>query len=309
MAIIIDELGINPWSLYHADVQAKGTNSSYVKLESDGTAVLKVTKWRQRRIQRKSTVPRSLTHPSELTDEKINASFCTQFALLARSQHAEQLKSNRLWLYETKTQLAELSGDGSHLFKSFREECLTEIEGIEAPTLMKIRSSRAIEKYLSTGGDVTAVAGYLGNKVKTALDTYIPLFLQEAIYRNKIHNFQNLYFVLATSSLEERLDVLKLTAQDYDNQVKRLINNEDFGGELFEVLCPPHKPLEQTFYFICSPENFAFALRYVSKNTYSEEDDNEMYLICKQALEKAGRAGVAIQRMLIQAQQLKVENR
>ncbi|WP_316677855.1 hypothetical protein [uncultured Tolumonas sp.] len=298
-AVITYDVGTNPWSLYNANIIAKKKNSPFIKLDPDGQVTLKVSKWRQRKIQRRTTESSKLVKSDKLSDSDINASFCMQYILEARKNHAKKIVSNNLFLYENKHRIFEVSNDASHLFKEFANKHLSNMSNIPRPSLEKIRASRAIDIYISTNGDIIKTCEYLGNKVKTALDSYIPLFLQEAIYRNKIHNFQHLYLILATCNLEDKLKILKMTNEQYNNMVKSVLNNKDFGGELYEILTPKNNKNDMEIFFICSINNFKASLLYLINNKKNETE--ETYRILKNAIEKAGKSNVIIQRMLIEA--------
>lgn len=298
--IIVMEIGVNPCSLYLACVNHEGPKSSSLTITPDGTASLKVVKWRARHIRRKSTDKASLVSPESLTNEKITASFCLQFALAMHERINTKYKTNKLWALigkNGKFSDATIGGDSNFRYL-YGEDFLNN----SAPpvTLYRIRHSKAVDIYISTGGDTLKVANYLGNKVKTALNTYIPVFLQEAIYRNKIANFQNLYLLLATSDLDEKLEILNLSEEQYSKRVVEVVTNPDWGGDLFEALKSQFeiKDSSEEVFFICSEENFKYALKIVNDEKFPDEHLKD---VCKKALQKAGSSPMPIQRMLFKA--------
>lgn len=298
--VIVNEIGINPTSLYSACIVKEKKKSSSLAINPDGTATLRVVKWRARHIRRSSTETASLVSPEELNHEKINSSFCLQFALEMRSRSVSRMKSNKLWLFVTKRQeISDNTKNGDANFKYFSSNYLSN-NSIPSINLYKIRHSRAVEIYITTNGDSLKVANYLGNKVKTALNTYIPHFLQEALYRNKLSNFQNLYLLLATADLPEKLEALGMSEKQYNQRVSEVLENPDWGGDLFETLKPKAQNEESNeVFFICSKENFEYALKIVEQPDC--EADEKTIDVCKKALLKAGNSPMPIQRMLFSA--------
>ncbi|MBE0362450.1 hypothetical protein PULV_a3087 [Pseudoalteromonas ulvae UL12] len=298
--VIVNEIGINPTSLYSACIVKEKKKSSSLAINPDGTATLRVVKWRARHIRRSSPETASLVSPEELNHEKINSSFCLQFALEMRSRSVAKMKSNKLWVFVTKKQeISDNTKHGDANFKYFYSNYLSN-NSLPSVNLYKIRHSRAVEIYIATNGDSLKVANYLGNKVKTALNTYIPHYLQEGLYRNKLSNFQNLYLLLATADLPEKLEVLGMSEKQYNQRIIEVLENPDWGGELFEILKPQvHNKESNEVFFICSKENFEYALKIVEQPDC--EADDKTIEVCKKALLKAGNSPMPIQRMLFSA--------
>lgn len=305
--VIVNELGINPTPLYSLkvtiDKEAK-TKQEFIKVEDDGYVRINIIKWRQRRLQKRTANSSHLPTFSELKIDDINTAFCIQFAILLTGNKRKQLKTNLLWLTEKQKALKKsLSFDRQ--FRKFCNNYLpSEFSKLE-PTLMRIRSSRAMEIYISSGGDVVKTANYLGNKIKTTLSTYIPAFLQEAVYRRKISVFQHLFLVLATANDSDKLKMLCMTQEQYDNCLKEIYKNEDFGGPLFEMLKPKsnsNEPqTESEIFFICSAENFAFALKLIRTSSCT---DDEQYQVCLNAVNKASTGNIMQKKMILEAEEI-----
>lgn len=301
--IIVDELGINPEPLYNLQVNATGIKREYIKIEEDGSVRINIIKWRQRRLQRRVTTESHLLPPEELSLEKIDASFCLQYAVKASEKHRKFLNSNRLWVHESHIKVNEKIAFDS-VFRRFCDTYLPKEMAELKPTLMKIRSSRAIELYIRDHGNVISCANYLGNKVKTTLNTYIPLFLQEIIYRRKISVFQHIYLILATAKDVNRLELLNMTQKEYDECLTTIYENTDFGGPLFEKLLPKShnkSEMECEYFFICSEDNFSYIINYLKNTT---DDGSEFYKVCNDALNKAKTGNIAYKRMIRNAEKM-----
>jgi len=305
--IITDEMGINPTPLYDLKVKLdKKLNKSkneFIKIEDDGTVRVNITKWRQRRLQKRTTDASVLIPYKDLDSNKINASFCIQFAIELTETQRIKLKTNLLWLRKSqKTSRKDNSFDSE--FREFCDKNLPIEFSLLKPTLMRIRTSRAIEIYIRTDGDVVAVATYLGNKVKTTLSTYIPLYLQEIMYRRKISVFQHIYLILATASEPDKLKLLDMSQKYYDKCILEIYDNKDFGGPLFEKLkpiVPTEEKVESEYFFVCSVENFAFIINYLKNE---KDDGSEFYTVCKNALNKAVSGSIQHKKMIRDAELL-----
>ncbi|PKH86883.1 hypothetical protein [Colwellia sp. Bg11-28] len=305
--IITDEEGINPTSLYNLKVKidknSPNSKNEFIKIEDDGTVRFNVIKWRQRRLQKRTTDASKLAPPTDINPRNINASFCIQFAIELTEKKRKELKTNLLWIRKSQTILRK---DNSFDCE-FRQFCTNnlppEFSNLK-PTLMKVRTSRAIEIYIRTDGDVVAAATYLGNKVKTTLSTYIPLFLQEIMYRRKISVFQHIYLILATALEPEKLKLLGMSQESYDKCILEIYDNKDFGGPLFEKLkpiVPTEEKVESEYFFVCSVENFAFIINYLK---HEKDDGSEFYTVCKNALNKAVSASIQHKKMIRDAELL-----
>ena len=303
--IIVNEMGINPTPLYNLKVTIDAdsrTKKEFIKVEDDGYVRINVIKWRQRRLQKRSATPSTTPTFSELKAENINAAFCIQFAILLTENRREDLKTNLLWIRKNQRVIRNDNSFDSE-FRTFCDKYLPPDLAKLKPTLMRVRMSRAIEIYIGSDGDVVKTATYLGNKVKTTLSTYIPAFLQEVVYRRKLSVFQHLYLVLATANESEKLALLGLNQEQYDSCLKEVYKNEDFGGILFETLKPTssESAVDTETFFICSPKNFAFALKLLK---ISSSKDSELYKICLHAINKASTGSIMQKKMIQEAEEI-----
>jgi hypothetical protein len=305
--IITDEEGINPTSLYNLkvniDKNSPNSKNEFIKIEDDATVRFNVIKWRQRRLQKRTTDASKLAPPTDINPRNINASFCIQFAIELTEKKRKELKTNLLWIRKSQTILRK----NNSFDCEFRQFCTNnlppEFSNLK-PTLMKVRTSRAIEIYIRTDGDVVAAATYLGNKVKTTLSTYIPLFLQEIMYRRKISVFQHIYLILATALEPEKLKLLGMSQESYDKCILEIYDNKDFGGPLFEKLkpiIPTEEKVESEYFFVCSVDNFAFIINYLK---HEKDDGSEFYTVCKNALNKAVSGSIQHKKMIRDAELL-----
>lgn len=254
--IITDEMGINPTSLYNLRVKIDKkliqSKNEFIKIEDDGTVRVNVIKWRQRRLQKRSADASILKPYTDIDIKEINASFCIQFAIELAKHQRIKFKTNLLWIRKSIRSLRK-TNSFDYQFRMFCDKNLPPGFSSPKPTLMKIRMSRAIEIYIRTDGDVVAAATYLGNKVRTTLSTYIPLFLQEIMYRRKISVFQHIYLILTTALEPEKLKLLGMSQESYDKCILEIYDNKDFGGPLFEKLKPIvsiEKKVESEYFFV-----------------------------------------------------------
>jgi hypothetical protein len=305
--IITDQEAINPSSLYNLKVKRdRGSNKNkneFIKIEDDGTIRFNVIKWRQRKLQKRTTKPSNLASPDDMASNEINSSFCIQFAIEITEPKRKELKTNLLWIRKSQKILRKDNSFDCE-FRQFCTKSLPSEFSNLKPTLMKVRTSRAIEIYIRTDGDVVASATYLGNKVKTTLSTYIPLFLQEIMYRRKISVFQHIYLILATALEPEKLKLLGMSQESYDKCILEIYDNKDFGGPLFEKLKPivlTEKKVESEYFFVCSVENFAFLINYLK---HGKDDGSEFYTVCKNALNKAVSGSIQHKKMIRDAELL-----
>jgi len=305
--IITDEEGVNPTPLYNLkvniDKNSPNSKNEFIKIEDDGTVRFNVIKWRQRRLQKRTADASKLAPPTDINPRNINASFCIQFAIELTEQKRKALKTNLLWLRKSQRVLRKGNSFDSYFREFCNENLPLDISSIK-PTLMKVRTSRAIEIYIRTDGDVVAAATYLGNKVKTTLSTYIPLFLQEIMYRRKISVFQHIYLILATASEPDKLKLLGMSQESYDKCILEIYDNKDFGGPLFEKLkpiVPTEEKVESEYFFVCSVDNFAFIINYLK---HKKDDGSEFYTVCKNALNKAISGSIQHKKMIRDAELL-----
>lgn len=305
--VIVNEMGINPTSLYNLQVSIESgrrNKKEFIKIDDDGTVRINIIKWRQRYLQKRTTKSVATLQSKMLQRQDVNASFCIQFAIILTKGKRQNLNSNLLWLRKGQNVVRT-----SNAFdQDFRDYCNAHLPPDFAklkPTLMKLRSSRAIEIYISSNGDVIKTATYLGNKVKTTLSTYIPLYLQEVMYRRKLSVFQHLYLLLATAHESKKLEMLGMTENQYNNCIKTIYKNDDFGGPLFELLKPKIDDISDNniteVFFICSPQNFAYAIKVIKT---SADKADEKYKVCLDAINKASSGSTIFKSMILEAEKI-----
>lgn len=309
--IIVDEIGINPTPLYYIKVgieSGERTKHEFIIIDDDGSMRINVIKWRQRRLQKKTSESSAFQMSANISRDDINTSFCIQFALLLTETKRKRLKTNLLWITDIQTRInKKVTFDKE--FRKFCDKYLPHDIAKLKPTLMRIRSSRAMEIYISSDGNVVKTASYLGNKVKTTLSTYIPNFLQEVIYRRKISVFQHLYLVLATANEANKEKLLGMTHKQYNEALKEIYENEDFGGPLFELIKPQPKDNDKDkdkdnkteIFFVCSAQNFAFAIKTVKT---CEDKTGELYKVCLSAINKASSGSFLYKKMILEAEEI-----
>lgn len=305
--VIVDEMGINPTSLYNLQVNidsGRRNKKEFIKIEDDGTLRVNVIKWRQRFLQKRTTKSSAILQHQILKQEDVNASFCIQLAIVLTEGKRSTLNTNLLWLRKGQG-VVRKSNSFDQEFRDFCNNHLPPDFAKLKPTLMKLRSSRAIEIYIRSNGDVIKTATYLGNKVKTTLNAYIPLYLQEVIYRRKLSVFQHLYLLLATAYESKKHEMLGMTENQYNNCIKTIYKNDDFGGPLFEILKPQVDDLSDDnvteVFFICSPQNFAYAIKLIKT---SADKADEKYKVCLDAIKKASSGSTIFKNMILEAENI-----
>jgi hypothetical protein len=96
-----------------------------------------------------------------------------------------------------------------------------------------------------------------------------------------------------------------MTEAQYSNCVKEIYKNEDFGGSLFELLKPKSvDTLDENsteIFFICSPENFAHAIKVIKT---SPNKENIKYKVCLNAINKASSGSIIFKSMIIDAENI-----
>jgi hypothetical protein len=99
--------------------------------------------------------------------------------------------------------------------------------------------------------------------------------------------------------------MLDMTEAQYSNCVKEIYNNEDFGGSLFELLKPKEDDTSDEdsteIFFICSPENFAHAIKEIKTSTKKEDIK---YKVCLNAINKASSGSIIFKSMIIDAENI-----
>ncbi|WP_427030107.1 hypothetical protein [Halomonas sp. H2] len=297
--IIVEELGINPYSLYKVKVYTDNRGHEFVKITNSGSVRLKTSKPRARRSR--TVVPSgTLQNLSSIEEEKINAADCLKMALEMTERGRESTKFKDLWLCSTKSSFERPSPESfQNAFNKIRGVAAVESPALKLATLKKIRTTKAIWIYLTSNGDSLKTASYLGNSVKTTLHRYIPPYLTELVYRVKIRSFQNILLYMSVAHEQDNAKYAGLTSQQYELELKKAFTNPDMGGRLYETLISPQdcKEDELTIYFCVSLTNIILALRYLK---VGKEENLKSY--CKTAIEKIAEGPVIMKQLLRQAE-------
>lgn len=300
-AIIVDECGINPYSLYSLKVSDAGRLGQLVLESDDGSVRMNAVKRRKNALQRRVIAGEQIPL-SDVPVAGITASTCLKMALEMSATQRSFYGTEHLWAtYTREKDSPTLVPESFQLhFKAFTNTHTPAFVSMAAPTLMKLRISRALMIYIESKGNVLAVSDYLGNTVRTALDQYIPGFLQEAIYRKKIAGFQQVLMVLSTADHTCPEESLNLSLEQYRLLLRSIFSNADLSGPLVSALTRYDRDNDaNSYYFILSEYNLALALRYATHG-----DDSELVSLCSIAIAKAAAGPVHVKQMLRRARAL-----
>ncbi|MDC5850840.1 hypothetical protein OPW32_16720 [Vibrio europaeus] len=298
--IIVEELGINPHSLYKAKVSDRGHGHEFVKVEKDGSVRIKTLKARAKRISSRTT-QRSTTPLSKINLEDIDAAACLKMALTMSYRTRQLLGNEELWLCLTYNQKAGLPCNETfqNSFNLIRKKASLESQAIQYATLKKVRTTKGVLIYLESNGDSLIASKYLGNSVKTALKCYIPQYLSELIYRIKVRAFQNMFLFMAVATDEEPFYSLNMTEETFKTALNRAFENPEMGGRLLKSFSNGGKSSQRntTKYFCVSHKNIELAIRYTQKGT-----DEQLKADCITALSMIAEGPVIMKQMLRKAQ-------
>jgi hypothetical protein len=302
--IIVEELGINPYSLYKAKVHSEGHGFEFVQITDEGSVRLRTSKPRARNIRTSKAAGKNLPL-TQLDRHEIDAAACLKMALEMTARTREILNRKELWLCLTKRGATAPIPDTFQLhFKDIRNEISKRNAVFETATLKKVRTSKAILIYLQSNGDSLKTAAYLGNHVKTTLARYVPPYLSELVYRIKIRSFQKILLFMSVANDDAPHQSLALESQAFERQLKQAFANPDMGGPLYDLLVtPPQTKSDPSIkYFCVSERNLALAIRYVRDGSRSSLKED-----CKTVLAKIAE-GPIMMKQLLRSAQLAVEN-
>tara|TARA_R110001583_G_scaffold33071_1_gene112007 strand:- start:4902 stop:7070 length:2169 start_codon:yes stop_codon:yes gene_type:complete len=297
--IIVEELGINPYSLYKVKTSSSGHGQEFVQVTDDGSVRLRALKPRARNAKtRKATG--TLVHLIDVPEQNIDAATCLKMALEMTSRAREFTGRDELWLYGTKEGLTLPSPENfQNNFKTIRAKAALENEQLKVATLKKVRASKGVWIYLDSNGDSLKTATYFGNTVKTTLQRYIPSYITELVYRVKIRNFQHILLFMAVAQDESPADSLGLTTKEFKAQLKRAFDNPDMGGTLYNSLKSRESGnnTSEIKYFCVSLKNIMLALKYAKEGEALNLRDD-----CKAAISKISEGPVILKQLLRQAE-------
>ncbi|ANQ25727.1 hypothetical protein BA894_04395 [Vibrio natriegens] len=297
--IIVEELGINPYSLYRAHVFSDGHEHEFIQVTDEGSVRLRVLKPRARHCKTRKAVG-LLDDPIETKQQNIDAATCLKMALEMTNRARKFTNQKELWLCATRDGVGNPTPSTfQNEFKKIRVKAGKESKVLKEATLKKIRSSKGVWIYLDSNGNSLKTANYFGNTVTTTLTRYIPDYLTELVYRVKIRTFQNILLFMAVSRDESPADSLGLTAENFRNQVGKAFDNPEMGGSLYESLKSqgPDYNISETKYFCVSLKNIMLALRYAK-----EGENQTLRHDCIAVISKISEGPIIMKQLLRQAQ-------
>lgn len=297
--IIVEELGINPHSIYEAKVSTNKSGNEFIQVEDEGSVRLRVLKPRARKAHSKKAIG-SKSKIQDILMDDINAATCLKIALEMTSQARKVVNQQCLWLC--------LKPDGAFLpcsttfqtyFNKIRGIAAASKKILEQATLKKIRISKAILIYLESNGDSLKTANYLGNTVKTTLHRYIPPYITELVYRIKIRSFQYILLYMSVSNERSPSKSLNLSEEEFKSNIKQAFENPDMGGNLYQKLTTPEHDCgnSKVKFFCVSERNISIAIKYVREGA-----DENLKKDCQTALDKISEGPVILKQLLRKAQ-------
>jgi len=297
--IIIEELGINPYSLYKVKIYSDGHGHEFIHVTDDGSVKLRALKPRARHAKTRKAKG-SLVDLIDTPEQDIDAATCLKMAIEMTSRAREITGKKELWLCTSKDGILYPKPDNfQHAFKTIRAKAAIKSKPLKKATLKKVRSSKGVWIYLDSNGDSLKTANYFGNTVKTTLSRYVPDYLTELVYRVKIRTFQNILLFMAVAHDESPADSLKLTIEEFRNQVAKAFDNPDMGGSLYESLKSQESEHDNSEikYFCISLKNIMLALKYAKEGENQNLKDD-----CRAAISKISEGPVIMKQLLRQAE-------
>jgi hypothetical protein len=263
--IIVEEIGINPFSLYDISISSDGVGREFVQITDEGSVRLRALKKRAKQSKtRKAKGGPVLLSQIEISD--IDAATCLKMALEMTSRARESSEIRKLWIIRTANGVQHVSDSAfQDNFNKMKTSLPVENKALQHSTLKKIRGSKGVLIFLQSRGDALRTANYLGNQVETTLNRYIPHYLSELIYRIKIRAFQNILLYMAIGLEDSPSDALNMSEKELKSQLEVAFNNEDMGGNLYDKLKNPNDENTQNeeLYFCVSIDNIKTALIYI----------------------------------------------
>lgn len=298
--LIIEELGINPYSLYSVKISSNNSKKEFVQITDTDSVKLRTVKPRARTIKSKEGEPVT-KQLSQLSPEEIDASACLMMAMEMTQRSRYHLKRNDLWLcFTEKTEsglTCPIPSTFQNKFKIIRKIAYDKSNNKELlrATLKNVRYSKSVYIYLNSNGNILKTASYLGNQVKTALIRYIPPYLQEIIYRIKIRNFQNILLYMTISYNSTSIKINEKSISELKELLISAFNSPDVGGPLIERFKQPIKNSTNPddIYFCLSQNNLEAAIRYI----YHGNDDM-LKELCQIVIGKVSEGNVMMKQML-----------
>lgn len=297
--IIVEELGINPYSLYNVKVSSNSHGHEFVQVTDDGSVRLRSLKLRARHTKT-INAPGSQESLEKIIEQEIDAAACLKMALEMTERARNYTKKDELWLCSSKGAVNKPTPETfQNTFKKIREKLAKKNKGLKTATLKKVRSSKGVWIYLDSRGDILKTANYYGNTTKTTLARYIPEYLTELVFRMKIRSFQNILLFMAIAHDESPAASLGLTCGEFTDQLINAFDNPDMGGRLYDSLKTKDTDnnTTQTKYFCVSVKNIMLALDYAKKG-----EDQDLKNDCIAVITKISEGPVIMKQILRQAE-------
>ncbi|OOZ37965.1 hypothetical protein BOW53_16855 [Solemya pervernicosa gill symbiont] len=333
--IIVEELGINPYSLYRVKVYSDGHGHEFIhrgvaifakvcfghpspskqqklhatvyacgapggqRVTDEGSVRLRALKPRARHAKTRKAAG-SLVDLKDIPEQDIDAATCLKMALEITSRAREITNQKELWLCSSKDGVTCPTPETfQNAFKTIRVKAAKNSELLNNAALKKVRSSKGIWIYLDSNGDSLKTANYFGNTVKTTLARYVPDYLAELVYRVKIRNFQHILLFMAVAYDESPACSLGLTVEEFSDQVAKAFDNPDMGGSLYESLKSQETEHDtsEIKYFCVSLKNIMLALKYAKNG-----EDQSLKDDCRTAISKISEGPVIMKQLLRQAE-------
>ncbi|MEW8347781.1 MAG: hypothetical protein AB2687_05680 [Candidatus Thiodiazotropha taylori] len=297
--IIVEEIGINPYSLYPVKVYADGHGHEFIQVTDDGSVRLRALKLRARHTRTRKAAG-TLINLLDIKEQDIDASACLKMALEMTTRARDFTSQKELWLCASKEGVTNPTPETfQNEFNKIREKVANKSKVLNQATLKNVRSSKGVWVYLDSNGDSLKTANYFGNTVKTTLARYIPEYLTELVYRQKIRNFQHILLFMTVAHDELPADSLDLNIEEFRSQITKAFDNPDMGGVLYESLKSKtsESDTSSTKYFCVSIKNLMLALKYAK-----EGKDQSLKNDCIAAISKITEGPVILKQLLRQAQ-------
>ncbi|KGJ90848.1 hypothetical protein [Colwellia psychrerythraea] len=297
--IIVEELGINPYSLYKVKVYSDGHGHEFIQVTDEGSVRIRALKPRARHTKTRKTAGSSVDL-IDISEQNIDAATCLKMVLEMTKRAREFTNQKELWLCSTPNGIGNpLPASFQNAFKKIRKKAAKTSEPLKNATLKKVRASKGVWIYLDSDGDSLKTANYFGNTVKTTLERYVPYYLSEIVYRVKIRSFQNILLFMTVAHDESPANSLGLTITEFRSQIVKAFDTPDMGGTLYESLksqAPEHDTFEVK-YFCVSLKNIILALKYSKEGENQSLKDN-----CIAAISKISEGPVIMKQLLRKAE-------
>jgi len=313
MTVICGEDGINVDSLANVKLTNKiGGEGIYVSYADEFTITYK--KMRAKKFLTKPLGKLSINDLSKIEAEEIDSAIALKVILETTKIHRNISNLEDLLIVDMGTThnleqtIVPISKQARKTaWMKFIESMPSKIKD-HNPTLRKLRVTGGVIEWFKTDGDVAAVSHRLGNTISTALKNYIPIPLQEAVYRKRIRRFQSILLLAASKDSDNVCEATNMTLEKVDNFLKNLLDEQKkasqhselakimFGDSLKSESNGGEKSNTQLT-FIVSKANIAIchALAFgIFKDT-----DKQLSLLSRAVIQKLASTGTRLQQRLL----------